>query len=322
MTAIQWTHQEGYKGETWNPIAAFNIETGKRGWMCTKPSAGCKSCYAEAMNRFRGNRLPYTVGSLDKVRIELVNIDEPLHWRKPRVAFVCSMTDLFHEQHSDAMIARIFATMALARWHQFIVLTKRPQRMRDLLNDPDFAVETVKRVREAQGSPDVAWLQWPLPNVRVGTTIENRAVAIERAAALRETPAVVRFLSIEPLLERINLIPLLAPGGIHWAIVGGESGGKSARPFDVSWAREIVFTCRLYDVRPFVKQLGRFPVDSMYQAGTWAPADARAIRAKDLLGLDVAPHILLLKDSHGGDIEEWPEDLRVREFPSITKAVA
>jgi protein gp37 len=85
MTDIQWTHQDGYKGETWNPIAAFNIETGKRGWMCSKPSAGCKNCYAEELNRFRGNGLPYAAKSLDQVRYELVNIDQPLHWRMPRV---------------------------------------------------------------------------------------------------------------------------------------------------------------------------------------------------------------------------------------------
>lgn len=287
MTAIQWTHQEGYKGETWNPIAAFHLETGKRGWMCTKPSAGCKNCYAEAMNRFRGNRLAYTVGNLDKVELRLVNIDEPLHWRMPRVVFVCSMTDLFHERHSDEMIARIFAKMAHARRHIFIVLTKRPERMRDLLNNPDFAVEMCKRVRESQGSPDLSALQWPLPNVRVGTTIENDDVANDRVIALLSTPAAVRFLSVEPMLEGIDLTPFLVDE-LHWVIVGGESG-RGARPFDVQWARDIIGDCRTAGIPVFVKQLGSRPHDQSQR--------------------------LNLVDGHGGEPAEWPEELRVREFP-------
>jgi protein gp37 len=288
MTAIQWTHQEGYKGETWNPIAAFNIATGKRGWMCTKPSAGCKNCYAEAMNRFRGTGLTYTAGNVDKVRLDLVNIDQPLHWRMPRVVFVCSMTDLFHERHTDDMIARIFATMAHARHHIFIVLTKRPERMRDLLNDPDFAVEMCKRVRESQGSPDLSWLQWPLPNVRVGTTIENDDVANDRVIALLSTPAAVRFLSVEPMLEAIDMTPFMVDG-LDWVIVGGESG-RYARPFDVQWARDIVADCRAAGIAVFVKQLGKRPHEN---------------------GIT-----LKLADSHGGNPEEWPADLRVREFPT------
>jgi protein gp37 len=304
-TDIQWTHQDGYIGETWNPIAAFNIETGKRGWACTKPSAGCKNCYAEAMNRFRGTGLTYTVGNLDKVELRLMNVDQPLHWRMPRVVFVCSMTDLFHERHADKMIARIFATMAHAQRHTFIVLTKRPERMRDLLNDPDFAVEMVKRVRDSQGSPDVSWLQWPLPNVRLGTTIENDDVANDRVTALLSTSAAVRFLSVEPLLEGIDMTPFLVDD-LHWVIVGGESG-RHARPFNVQWAHDIIGDCREAGIPVFIKQLGSRP---------WTP-DLTHWRSPATLRADRNGYDLHLRDSHGGDASEWPAELRVREFPTL-----
>jgi protein gp37 len=268
VTAIQWTHQDGYKGETWNPIAAFNIATGKRGWMCTKPSAGCKNCYAEAMNRFRGTGLTYTVGNVDKVRLELINIDQPLHWRLPRVVFVCSMTDLFHERHTDKMIDAVFSTMAKAQRHIFIVLTKRPERMRDYCN--------------------ARLIGLPLPNVRIGTTIENDDVANDRVIALLSTPAAVRFLSVEPMLEGIDMTPFMVDG-LDWVIVGGESG-RYARPFDVQWARDIVADCRAAGIAVFVKQLGSCPHDN--------------------------GQLLRLVDGHGGDANEWPAELRVREFPA------
>jgi protein gp37 len=313
MTDIQWTHQDGYKGETWNPIAAFNIETGKRGWMCSKPSAGCKNCYAEELNRFRGNGLSYAAKSLDQVRYELVNIDQPLHWRMPRAVFVCSMTDLLHERHSDEMIARIFATMAIARRHIFLVLTKRAGRMRDLLNDPDFAVEMCKRIQEIQGSPDIAWLQWPLPNVRLGVTCENQATADERIPLLLQTPAAIRFLSCEPLLgpiefgRRHQFCPEHDfPGGrctewhegvrtVDWVIVGGESG-RDARLLDLDWMYDIVAQCDFAGTPVFVKQLGRRPVRREKGAVVWPIFD--------------------LVDKHGGDMAEWPEDLRIRQFPA------
>lgn len=288
-TEIQWTHQDGYIGETWNPIAAFNLETGKRGWMCTKPSAGCKHCYAEAMNRFRGNGLTYTVGSLDRVRLELVNIEQPIHWRKPRVVFVCSMTDLFHEQHSDTMIDAVFTTMAKCQRHVFIVLTKRPARMRDYCN--------------------ARLLGLPLPNVRLGTTVENQQTADERIPALLATPAVVRFLSCEPLLSAIDFRGAIdqvdntgdyVRNRIDWVICGGESGA-GARVLDVEWIYDIIAQCEFAGVPCFVKQLGRRPVRREHGVVVWPEVD--------------------LIDKHGGDPAEWPEDLRVREFPAVAASV-
>jgi protein gp37 len=289
MTDIQWTHQDGYKGETWNPIAAFNTETGRRGWMCSKPSAGCKNCYAEELNRFRGNGLPYAVKSLDQVRYELVNIDQPLHWRMPRVVFVCSMTDLFHERHTDKMIDAVFSTMAKAQRHTFIVLTKRAERMFNYCN--------------------ARLLGLPLPNVRVGVTCENQETADERIPLLLGTPAAVRFLSCEPLLGPIELrsvgtTPYFSDRGclpdgrgtsIDWVIVGGESG-RGARMLDLDWMYDIVAQCDFAGVPVFVKQLGRRPVRREKGAVVWPVFD--------------------LVDKHGGDMAEWPEDLRIREFPT------
>lgn len=274
-TDIQWTHQDGYIGETWNPIAAFNIETGKRGWMCTKPSAGCKNCYAEAMNRFRGTGLTYTAGNVDKVELRLVNVDQPLHWRKPRVVFVCSMTDLFHERHTDGMIDAVFSTMAKTQWHIYIVLTKRPDRMRDYCN--------------------ARLLGLPLPNVRLGTTVENQLAWNQRMQALADTPAALRFLSCEPLLGPIDLCLDIYESRVDWVIVGGESG-RDARLLDLDWMYDIVAQCDFAGVPVFVKQLGRRPVRREKGVVVWPEFD--------------------LKDSHGGDMAEWPEDLRVRQFPS------
>jgi protein gp37 len=238
---IEWTDA------TWNPV---------RG--CDKISPGCKNCYAATFaERFRGVAgHPYEQGF--DLRLVPEKLSEPLRWTQPKMIFVNSMSDLFHEDVSEQFIAAVFAVMNAAHWHRFQVLTKRPERMAALLS-------TVPA------------------NVWMGTSIEDDRRAVDRLPALLAVPAAVRFLSLEPLLSPL---PNLALDGIHWAIVGGESGA-AARACDPAWIADIISQCRRAGVACFVKQLG----------SVWAKS-AGAGHPK------------------GGDIEEWPAALQVREFPA------
>lgn len=295
-TGIQWTD------ETWNPIAAFDRDTGKRGWYCARVSPGCEHCYAATMNRFRGNGRDYSAQNAKHVECRIVEktLMDPIKWRKPRRVFVCSMTDLFLDEHTDEMIMRVFSVMAEAERHIFQVLTKRPERM--LRWFTEYLPEACSGEQPAP--------VWPLPNVWLGVTVEDQRRADERIPLLLEAPAAVRFLSCEPMLSAVDLSPYLpieTIGGVElerwldWVIVGGESG-RGARRFNLAWARSIVSQCRTSGTAIFVKQLGRSPVELTNGVVTWPEFD--------------------LKDSHGGDMAEWPEDLRVREFPEMAEAGA
>jgi protein gp37 len=208
---IEWTDA------TWNPI---------RG--CTKVSPGCAHCYAETFaERFRGGPgHPYERGF--DLRLVPVKLAEPLRWSKPRMVFVNSMSDLFHEDVPDDYVAEIFDVIVRAEQHTFQVLTKRHERMVDL-------------------APQ---LPWP-SNVWMGVTIENRRF-VHRADALREVPAAVRFISAEPLLGPLEGLDL---DGVHWLIVGGESGARHRR-IDPAWAIELRDRCQAEDVAFFFKQWG------------------------------------------------------------------
>ena len=342
-TAIQWTN------ETWNPIAAYDSETGKRGWFCVHASTGCLHCYAEDFNRFRGNGHAYRVGEINNVDIQLVDhvLLQPFHWRKPRRVFPCSMTDLFLDAHSDEMLDVVFAVMALTPQHTYQVLTKRAARMREYFARRDrkrmiaaAAAEVSQRRAVAAGSVEgrisldhfqqCFAAPGPFPNVWLGTTVENDKVAHERIGALLRTPAAIRFLSCEPLLGTLDLSPYLDRcefshddgeasvfrSSLAWVIVGGESG-KNARPFDLAWARSIVHQCRAAGVAPFVKQLGARPACANDEHSELWPG-ATPPFAEDYEPQyqgEIAP--LTLSDSHGGDWDEWPADLRVREFPTV-----
>jgi protein gp37 len=193
-------------------------------------------------------------------------LEEPLHWRKPQMIFVNSMSDLFHDQLPEADILRVAGVMHRANWHVLQVLTKRSERMRALLNS------------ELQFCAKDSHIWW-------GVSVEDRKSGLPRINHLRSAEVAVRFLSIEPLLEEVGVLNL---DGIHWAIIGGESG-HGAREFDIRWARSIIAQCREQGVPCFMKQIGRRPVDG---------------------GIPIA-HF----DPKGGDPQEWPEDLRVRELP-------
>jgi protein gp37 len=313
-------------------------------------SAGCKNCYAERMAaRYAGERLMGAKGLHPKRkpgpfagfaqstpagprwtgRVELIpsKLDEPLHWRKPRRVFVNSMSDLFHEKLSSADIAAVFGIMACSPQHTFQVLTKRPGRMRQwTLGMTEHHRMQMGRAlfRAPVNYPRALQVPfgWPLPNVWLGVSVEDQATADERIPLLLQTPAAVRFVSLEPCLGPVRFsslaLPPIAPpaatryesggsGGrltpaLDWLIVGGESG-PGARPFDVAWARSAIRQCREAGVACFVKQLGARPVEYHCASG------------KDCTHPDCGNQFRKLGSAKGGDPAEWPQDIRVREFP-------
>jgi protein gp37 len=334
VSKIEWTDV------TWNPV---------RG--CSRVSPGCVNCYAERMAaRFAGSGEPFDgfaamVGEKHGTlrgryrhvagtprwtgRVELIpeKLDEPLHWKKPRRVFVNSMSDLFHEALSDEQIAAVFGIMATSPMHTFQILTKRAGRMQswfDTMGLMDSASSglrcAIKTFTGRSFGPRDLW-PWPLPNVHLGVSCEEQQRLDERVPLLLQTPAAVRSVSLEPLLGPVDLSSYLDPLShldstyrkqvalgmfnedqvgslkrprLDWVIVGGESG-PGARPCDVSWIRSILRQCREAGVPCFVKQLGARPFDS---SAVHLPVDA-----------------LLIRHPKGGNPQEWPEDLRVREFP-------
>lgn len=210
-TTIEWTEF------TWNPVTG-----------CSKVSEGCRHCYAERMAlRLRAmGSARYENGFRVTLHDDLVDL--PRRMRQPRVIFVNSMSDLFHERVPDEFIARVFDTMSACPQHTFQVLTKRSERLRGL-------------------GPS---LPWPA-NVWMGVSIEDRRV-LHRIRDLQKVPAKVRFLSCEPLIGPLNRLPLR---GIHWVIVGGESG-PGARPMDECWVESVREQCENRRVRFFFKQWG------------------------------------------------------------------
>src|SRR5271166_6414939 len=211
QSSIEWTDA------TWNPV---------RG--CTKISPGCKHCYAETFaERFRGVKgHPYEQGF--DLRLVPDKLAEPLKWSTPKTIFVNSMSDLFHEDVPDWYIEKVCRVMDLGNWHTYQVLTKRPERMRGLLKGKlAFAAK-------------LSYVWW-------GTSVENKKHGLPRIDILRETPAVTRFLSIEPLLEELGVINLAR---IDWVIVGGESG-PGARPMKEEWVLNLRDQCQNGDVAFF-----------------------------------------------------------------------
>jgi protein gp37 len=219
-TSIEWTET------TWNPVTG-----------CDRTSPGCDHCYAmrlaarlKAMGqpRYQIDGDPKTSGPGFGLTCHDDLIELPMRWRRPRLVFVNSMSDLFHPEVPDSFIQMVFATMQSADQHTYQVLTKRSQRLRKLANK----------------------LPWPA-NVWMGVSVENERYAY-RVDHLRDVPAAVRFLSIEPLIAPVGTLDL---HGIHWVIVGGESG-PSARPIDPAWVTDIRDQCVDSGVAFFFKQWG------------------------------------------------------------------
>jgi len=215
-SAIEWTDA------TWNPV---------RG--CTKISPGCKHCYAETFaERFRGvPGHPYEQGfDLRLVREKLL---EPLQWSRPRRIFVNSMSDLFQERVPESFIREVFEVMTVANWHTYQVLTKRASRMRQVISNLPKRITAQKHI----------WL---------GVSVEDRKYGIPRIDELRQTSAVVKFISIEPLLEDLGQLDL---SRIGWVIVGGESG-VGARHMDKNWVLSVRDQCTSSHTPFFFKQWG------------------------------------------------------------------
>lgn len=244
-TQIEWTDA------TWNPVAG-----------CSIVSAGCQHCYAMEMagrlqsmgvdkynglTRRSGKRLVWN----GVVREDRAALALPYAWKKPRKIFVNSMSDLFHESVSDAFIMDVWQVMCDTPWHDYQILTKRPERMARIVSSR---------------------INYILPNVWLGTSVEDNEVA-ERVEYLRRTPAVIRFVSFEPLIGSVGRIDL---AGIHWAIVGGESG-RNARPVREEWIDEIHSLCLRYRTAFFFKQWGAWGKDNKRRS---KKANGREYRGK------------------------------------------
>ena len=218
MSKIEWT------GKTWNPVTG-----------CTKISDGCKNCYAEVTARRLKAMGQDKYRNGFEVTLHEDTLRDPIHWKNQDMIFICSMGDLFHVEVPFPFIDKVMETIKTAFWHQFQILTKRPERMAEY-----FAVRQIPK------------------NVWLGTTVENQAVK-GRIDSLRDLDAPVRFLSCEPLLEDLGELNLT---GIDWVIVGGESGGK-ARPMKETWVLSIKEQVEKQGVAFFFKQWGTWGSDGV-----------------------------------------------------------
>lgn len=333
-SAIEWTDA------TWNPV---------RG--CTKVSPGCKNCYAETFaERWRGvPGHPYEQGF--DLRLVPEKLGEPLRWKKPRRIFVNSMSDLFHEDVPNEFIASVWAVMCLGYWHIYQVLTKRADRMSAVLSDPGFYEAVLHAADELRGDmnirPSDKRALWDVgisnpghcknqPWIWCGVSVEDRKYGLPRIEHLRRTPAAVRFLSIEPLLESLGQDWNL--NNIDWVIVGGESG-RGARPMHPDWVREIrdrVLAARrpclrcatgsCWNPAPCIRCAGRgWTGPSLFfkQWGEWVPPDQlpdqafadwdRRNNAAGPPGLDVPTKLGKKKAGRELDGRTWDE------FPEVTR---
>ncbi|MBE3584967.1 MAG: phage Gp37/Gp68 family protein [Thermoanaerobacter sp.] len=272
QTRIEWaTH-------VWNPVTG-----------CNPISEGCRNCYAERFARRLAGRYGYPKVDPFRVTLHPERVEEPLRWRKPRRVFVCSMGDLFHDNVPDEYIDRVFAAMATAKQHTFLLVTKRPKRMKNYLTDQCrrgeiarwFSTGAIYRAQVVASGYEKR-IPWPLPNVWLGVTAENQDRADERIPVLLQIPAAVRFVSVEPMLGPVDLTRIPCPNGcdpetycvrcchdynqndwgtvnsfeegISWVIAGGETGPK-ARPCHPDWVRSLRDQCQSAGVPFFLKQM-------------------------------------------------------------------
>lgn len=237
MTKIEWTHRLGTTGETWNPVSG-----------CTKISAGCLNCYAERMSKRLAGRFGYPADDPFRVTAHFDKFDAPLKWKKPRTVFVCSMGDLFHKDVGYNVHQTIWDTMEQTPQHTYLILTKRAENM----------YTTMDSLRVSHGI---------LPNIWLGVTTENQARADERIPLLLQCPAAVRFVSVEPMLEPVDVEGALGFSfrdahhgyrydvpSVDWVIVGGETG-PGARPMRYGWACNVRDQCKAAGVPFFFKQM-------------------------------------------------------------------
>lgn len=306
-TGIEWAWVPGYRGASWNPIRAKLKDPGPvdgpvLGWHCEKVPGrkGCAHCYAATWNKRMGTGLDYAKQNRELVEVFLSNLDLPLRKKRIRYSwFVNSMTDIFADFVTDEMRHDIFKVMIQANHHIYIVLTKRHAE----------AMEFIRTYYPTLPEQKHIWF---------GGSAEDQESANVAVPYTLATPAAVRLISYEPALADVDwaqamdatlsLFPkegfrILGTTALDWILIGGESGLR-CRGFDVNWARRTVRWCHENGAAPFVKQLGGQPFESA-----------------EILGRSgVTQHLqMLLQDRKGGNWDEWPADLRVREFPSIHK---
>lgn len=283
-TLIEWTDYSS------NPFYVTRKSDGKRGWHCVHKSDGCRNCYSETLNTRFGTGLAYKQGHAadldfhinEDELIKIIRLNGRLAKKGENAKlFVGDMTDIFLDEHTDEMLDKLFAAMALSPNITFQILTKRPERMLKYFAD---GVWPFTRLTDVPNNPTGEQMYWanlvyswanryfsedPLPNVWLGVSVEDQKTVNERIPLLLETPAAVRFLSIEPLLQRVVLDEITWMNGcggaclngcvrhgrpkIDWVIVGGESG-SDARPMHPDWVRSIRDQCRSADVPFFFKQ--------------------------------------------------------------------
>lgn len=279
----------------WTDVTDNIIVAKGGGWWCRKISEGCANCYAAALNQsdyFGGNHLPYA-GKPPELKLRTEIINSWARQTKPKKHFVASMTDIFGDWVPSEWIFRFLDGMVVAPKQTFQLLTKRADVMQS-------AVIAYCSERGIKTLP---------PNIWGGVSVENQKRGDERIPLLLGTPFAVRFLSVEPLLEHVNLKLFRCLRGVFnedrgyhldWCIVGGESGPGS-RPCEPQWIRSIVQQCRAASVPVFVNQLG---ANVFWNPNHDAPSQ-------------YADHVAAFEIKHkkGGDPSEWPEDLRVRQFP-------
>lgn len=290
--------------------ATWNVVTG-----CDRVSDGCTHCYIERTMPFRTTRRKFDENgrmgvTLHHDRLRWL-LDRP-EWREGRRIFTPSLGDLFHKDVPSDFIVEVLAVMAACPQHTFQVLTKRAQRMQALLSSVWLPPRVIGRAVQLAGGGLAP--TWPLPNLHGGVSVESQPYADLRIQYLLATTGLaVRIVSYEPALGAVDFENWLLdhpededgapyPGRLDWVIVGGESG-PGARPFDIEWARSTIAQCREADVPVFVKQLGSEP-GFKGEPGSFHHYDEPS-------GL----FIKKLDDHKGEDPDEWPDDLRVREFP-------
>lgn len=309
-SAIQWTDA------SWNTV-----------YGCTRVSPACARCYIERTPPFRKEGLRFDHSGKIPIKLLPHRMEDPLHWTRPRRIFVNSLSDLFHEDVSDEHIAAVYAVMirCLRKGHIFQVLTKRPERMRDLVNGrlPELVAKDLEEGAWSsmpKGDPFSEWWKlqnspWPPPNVWHGVSVENQHWADVRIPLLMETQSAIRWISGEPLLKAVDLgnwlekksgidlrnapdpvegkriMSLAGTALLDWVVVGGESG-PGARMINLDHVRRVRDQCIEAGVAYFGKQLG----------SAWAKKNGA--------------------DRMGGDWNYWPEDLRIREFPPTPKVAA
>ncbi len=322
-TSIEWTRgDDGSPGSTWNPVRGCSMAKGSE-------LGGCLNCYAarQSARNLPGHRSPTTGNAFAILtdngprwtgKVELIEskLLEPLHWKKPRRVFVNSMSDLFHENLPDESIDRIFAVMALTPHITYQVLTKRARRMLEYCSGSNRRQQITAVMNSMPGFAFTLYQPYPLENLWLGVSVENQPTADERIPELLRTPAALRFVSYEPALADIDWLDMCGDEslnaltgwrcgrygtkvqipqelrGLDWGIIGGESG-PGARPFRLDWARNTILQFKATGVPLFVKQVGSRPTSS---------------DSADL------PYLTQITGK-GGDPEQWPADLRVREFP-------